>query len=335
MQLTKRLRLFLFLSLGIGAAAPVLLQLRNPRFFSSFQKLSFWNLVIPFIAYFIVYAIDALRLKIILKPFDIHLPLTTRLENGILGSFYSNITPMAAGGQPFQIYHLSKAGVPHSIAGAVILVRYTEFLLTSIMMTFIGAMIYAHKILRLSDNILGGDRILFIGLGLYLLLTLLLLAIFLAPQKMEALLLKFPKFPKTPKISKKIKSTIHDFCEAIIFLRKKASWQLTADFLLGLMDLVLQAFSLWFVLRIISSDIENFPTTLISFVLLNSIAYFVPTPGGSGGVEGLYTLFFSTFSTFSAVDVGAVVVVWRMGSYYLHIGFQILILIFGKSSKNI
>ena len=34
------------------------------------------------------------------------------LKTAILGKYYDNITPLGSGGQPFQIYYLTKGGVP-------------------------------------------------------------------------------------------------------------------------------------------------------------------------------------------------------------------------------
>ncbi|MEJ1731428.1 lysylphosphatidylglycerol synthase domain-containing protein, partial [Escherichia coli] len=43
---------------------------------------------------------------------------------GLIGIFYSNITPAATGGQPMQVFSLKKRGVPPGVASSALAVKF-------------------------------------------------------------------------------------------------------------------------------------------------------------------------------------------------------------------
>lgn len=329
MRLTGRLKLLLVVSLAGGAIVPSILHLYKTDLFSSLGTFPLWKMSIPFTAYLLIYAVDALRLHIMLGPFRMRVSIYNCFFNGVLGAFYSNITPMAAGGQPAQILHLIDNRVSISVSTAVILVRFTEYLLLSVIVSIYGLFIYKLQIEKiLSTSGLGAAAII-IGIGIYFLLCVIFLIIVLFPILVIRITDIFRKRERKRRSGfvKKIVS----LARALRLLRGRAAFVLIPDFILGAVNLMLQAFSLWFILIDFVLIPGGFPAVFTAFVLLNTIAYFVPSPGGSGGIEGIYTLFFSMLTGFGT---GVLIVVWRFGSYYLHIGFQILVLIFDSRRKN-
>ena len=48
----------------------------------------------------------------------------TSFKVGIVGRYYDSITPLATGGQPFQMYYLAKRDVPVGVASAIPLLRF-------------------------------------------------------------------------------------------------------------------------------------------------------------------------------------------------------------------
>ncbi|MEM9424708.1 MAG: lysylphosphatidylglycerol synthase transmembrane domain-containing protein, partial [Spirochaetota bacterium] len=327
--LRRRLGFLLIFALILGAAIPAALRLLNPGFSAGLEQLPFWAAGVPFLGYLLIYGIDAVRLRLVLRPLGVLLKPRDCLINSVLGIFYSGITPMAAGGQPFQIWHLVRRGVPSPLAGAVILVRFAEYMLLSLLLSLLGALLYLPHLLELAGAIPYGLAGLAAGLLIYLTATLLVLASVCFPQRVAGSLLRRTSGPSQQKKSKGWRAKVLELCRSLITLRQHAVPQLWLDFLLGGVNLLLQAASLYFLLNQIANI--DFSAVLCGFVLLNSVVYFIPTPGGSGGIEGSYALFFSTLA---AADVSAAVIVWRLGSYYLHLGLQILVLIVHARRKN-
>ena len=80
--------------------------------------------------YYIIFAVIAFAVGILLEVGKLSF-MTKRttgkgrfklcVQTVLLGKYYDNITPLASGGQPFQIYHLSKNGVETGKATSVII----------------------------------------------------------------------------------------------------------------------------------------------------------------------------------------------------------------------
>ena len=65
-----------------------------------------------------------LKLSVIAKALTKKWHFKTCMETGIIGTYYNAVTPLAAGGQPFEIYHLSKHGVHGGAASALPVATY-------------------------------------------------------------------------------------------------------------------------------------------------------------------------------------------------------------------
>ena len=78
--------------------------------------------------HYIIYALLALagcilfkgmKLAIMCKSLTGKAHFKTCVETGIIGLYYNNVTPLAVGGQPFEIYHLAKHGVHGGVASSL------------------------------------------------------------------------------------------------------------------------------------------------------------------------------------------------------------------------
>ena len=78
---------------------------------------------VPLLLFIASYVVDSFRLMLVVSQFRIRLSFVQAFYNSAVGSFFTNITPMTAGGQPFQIYHLSSIGVPVATSTNVIMSR--------------------------------------------------------------------------------------------------------------------------------------------------------------------------------------------------------------------
>ena len=58
------------------------------------------------------YLCDALKYRLITRAFGCAQPLGDSIDTSMIGFFYSAVTPAAAGGQPFQVLHMHRRGIP-------------------------------------------------------------------------------------------------------------------------------------------------------------------------------------------------------------------------------
>lgn len=66
------------------------------------------------------YLCDALKYRLITRAFGCAQPLVDSIDVSMIGFFYSAVTPAAAGGQPFQVLHMHRRGIPTGTATSVI-----------------------------------------------------------------------------------------------------------------------------------------------------------------------------------------------------------------------
>ncbi|MBQ7924256.1 MAG: flippase-like domain-containing protein, partial [Clostridia bacterium] len=62
------------------------------------------------------FVLKGAKLSVFCKSMTGKFHFKTCFETGIIGHYYNNVTPLAVGGRPFEIYHLSKHGVRGGVA---------------------------------------------------------------------------------------------------------------------------------------------------------------------------------------------------------------------------
>ena len=131
----KLIRILLLL---LGAAALILfvvLDLDREDVPRALQLISpAWLLAVVgcMVVYFVL---DAYKYQIVARAYGCPQPFGDSLLNALLGAFYSAVTPLSTGGQPFQVLHLRRRGVTTAAATSLII---TTFMIWNIALTVFG-----------------------------------------------------------------------------------------------------------------------------------------------------------------------------------------------------
>lgn len=286
---------------------------------------------IGFAAYFAgMYLIETLRLVLILRTFKIRLPFGVMFRNSVMGYFYSSITPMAAGGQPFQILHLKSHNVQPSLASNIYINRYVEHLVFSVLV-IVGSFGFTFGLLeRMQAG--SGLGVLVGGLSLSLGLAVLVSVGLIRPTIFSGVFHFFRRFPRLEAWGNKAVEYLNNVQKSIT-----TSWNhhialMLADTALGIVNTTLQALSLWLTLCLLGQRLD-FPTVFLAYMILNLLVFYIPTPGASGGIEGVYSLAFGTLSR-DYSGVWSAVLLWRIGAYYLHLPLGLLMLLSSRDTRG-
>ncbi len=320
---------FLLIAIAIG----VLVNIFVPMIFGfkDFHRILFslppTLLLFPFLCYVLGYLIDSIRLKIVAGVFGYKTTLMDGFTNSVYGYLFSYLTPMAAGGQPFQIWHLSQLGLFTEDATNIVLSRFVEYTLTSVSITLIS---YKMLISVIKENLISVTLIK-IGLVISVGAAALFLFLLVRPDSLGKLLHKMEKSPFgrfIARLTRKddwgervYKWTLY-MKESVDHFWRKNMVAAIMDTILGFSILALQSYSLFYVLRHVS-PVLGFWKVLAIFSFLNLIVYYIPTPGASGSVEAAYSLVFSAFIGYPQ-KVFAVIAAWRASTYYFHILFELI-----------
>ena len=303
------------------------------------QKFSILESVSYFAIFFLVFIIDSFRTVLLSHFLGERFPFLRAVENSILGYFFSYITPFSAGGQPFQIYHLSHSGLKSENASAIILTRWSNML---ILLSFSSALLSLKylKFIRTGINFI--DKIVWVIILLSIIVSAVVVFSLLFPFVGFFVLriLKSIKFPRLFGVSsnKILKRKVEEFenwlgkfYNSIHTLWIKRPWIVALDLLLGALDLAIIFYTLYRAI-LFSSYLSNtqFKLSFLSFsaiyILLSYIVYYVPTPGASGGVEGGFFSVLSQYGDKASVMRG--IILWRISTYYFTILLGLIILFF-------
>ncbi len=239
---------------------------------------------------------------------------------GLIGMFYSNITPAATGGQPMQVFSLKKRGVPPGVASSALAVKFFCWQCALLMLG--GILWIAFR--PFVAQVLGSAQWL-VAVGFFLNSLMVGLVILLAISRnvVRAVIIFFVNLAHKLRIVKDVAQSssrwdaaLNDFHASVEILTKRPGQFLS---LLGLS--LFQVTALMSVIFFVYRGFGLAQTPYIKLLTIQFLLYitasFTPLPGASGAQEGGFYLFFRPF--FPEVTIFAALLVWRFISYYLFI----------------
>ena len=315
--------------LGFGVNAILAIFMDRAQLVAALQKVLLVYFVVPLLLFVASHVVDSLRLMLVVSQFRIRLTFVQAFYNSAVGTFFTNITPMTAGGQPFQIYHLSVVGVPPETATNVILSRFVEQAMTSLLIS----LFFLTQISWVASTLGMGSRLMYIALGVSLTMTMLLLTLLIWPNFIGRLAMMLERTRLgllVGRLSGKhnwapsLHRWSHRLRENVRVLWAKKTWVMILDILMGVVNIVLHAWSLQFVLEGVVGVKLSFIAVVITYVILWQVVFYVPTPGASGSVEGAFALVYAGMTNAFAATITAIFV-WRFATYYMLLLFDGLV----------
>lgn len=330
----KKIFLAVVVVVIIGLTANIIIS-----FFLDFQSLKdavgrvrAEHLAAPFLIFVLIYCIDAIRLKIVLSQFNYRIKFADAFVNGLMGYFFANLTPMATGGQPFQIYHMKNLGIDAKTSTNIIASRFVEYLGSAILLT----LAFIAPVIPILNETGADTGFILVGFLVSVAGSLIVILLFIRPDWIGGFLVVIERSFAGKLISRITKRTnwgetakkwAEDLRRSIAFLWKEKFHVICIDILLCVLILGLQVFSLVLILMLLFDLTINFLQIFAVVLLLNLVVYYIPTPGASGGFEGVYTGVFAALTGSPQLSFVAIVI-WRFATYYCQILFGIIVFFF-------
>ena len=233
-------------------------------------------------------------------------------QTAVLGKYYDNITPSGAGGQPFQMYYLSKQGYAPGIAGAMPVLGFLSMQLGFCLLFFVLVCLNAHAV-PTALHVMA-----YVGILFYLLVPMAIILFNFFPTTVTKILawgvrvLGKMKILKDPEKSQaKMVSSLEEYRTALAEMAKVKGLILKV-MLIGIAYQIALMSTPYFVLRAFGSPVTFLDVLTLTVYIYAGIAY-IPTPGNAGAAEGtFYTIFHGLNSnTFWGMAI------WRFLTYYL------------------
>ena len=236
----------------------------------------------------------------------------------LVGFYYSNITPGASGGQPMQVYYLSKKNVPVPIGTSALSIK---FFAQQVMIVLMATVLWVSNKGFVDTQLAGVRWMIYIGYALNFASIPLILLVALHRPLVQAVIVFFVRVGAKLKLIKhpedtvlRISAGLDVYHASILRLAKQPAQIIGLLLLAGISTLGLMSvpLSVYHAFRMSSTPWAQLLTA--SFLLFISASY-TPLPGASGAQEGGFAMFFG--GMFKQGIVGVAILVWRFFTFYL------------------
>ncbi len=254
-----------------------------------------------------------------------------------IGRYYDAVTPMATGGQPFQITYLKSRGIPLHTSLSIPLAKYVFSQIAWVIVSL------ACIIISFTNKSYGTFVSITSILGFVLAFIVLAVTIFLSVCKTlgKKIVVSILKLLRKMKIVKnyekqyeKITKYISDFQDVMKQYAKSPKDFICMTFF-SLGKLFTNYSIPFFIVKLFMPSIDNnmYIVLFVMSVLVDLSASFFPLPGGTGMNEISFTAAFGTIIKSSNLLVW-VLLVWRFFSYYIYLVQGIFIISYDVAYGN-
>lgn len=262
----------------------------------------------------VCFLIDGFKLYMIVSVLKEKIRYLEAIESCLLYSFFSAITPSSMGGQPFQMYFLTKKGVRSEAAANIILFRTFEYLLILLGIDIYAIMFIIPKLPYWSI----GKAMIILGFASSIFSTSLTWITMTKPEIYKHLIVRLKRIKRLTRFIEKWEDKTYTWIDnlklsANSLLENKRAVAL--DFLLMLILILLYSYLLFLPIVGLTGIKINFFTFFSIQMLLSSLATYIPTPGASGGLEVIFYSSLKSF-TFSPRLLLLGITIYRITTYY-------------------
>lgn len=248
--------------------------------------------------------------------------LSSNVAVGMIGMYYSSITPAATGGQPMQVYALKKRGVPPGISSSALTVK---FFCWQCALLLIGGFLWLYDTAFVGRNMLAGVWLLRIGFFLNSLTVVGVLMLAINRNLVRAIIVFFVNLMHKLHLVKDKAATasawdaaLNDFHSSVRALMRHPI-QFVVMMILSAVQVTALMSIIFFVYRGFNLIAATYRELVTMQLMLYISASFTPLPGASGAQEGGFYLFFGNF--FPNSTIFAAMFIWRFLTYYIAIIF--------------
>lgn len=259
--------------------------------------------------------------------------------------FFNAITPFSSGGQPFQAYALKRKKMKLSDSTSLLLINFIAYQVCLNIISIVFLCIYFG---RARDEISSYIWFLIVGFIINVLVMIIIISIGTIKPVGRLFIKIFDlicKIKPLRKLSNKRDNFI-EYIDNVQIAFKEISKNIKIWICVLLTKII--SFGIYYAIPFValyaigvSISFSDLPYVMALTAFTLTIAIWVPTPGGSGGVEAAFHLLFSPlileygFSDSKNYTL-AMMLIWRMITYYLLIiyGF-VLYIIFERKDKSL
>ena len=260
---------------------------------------------------------DGLILHLYIKMKYAEHSFARSMRAAMIGLLYNNLTPFATGGQPMQVYDLTRSGVG---AGDAVSVVTVKTIIYQVCLTVYAVAVLAFTFRFFQARVPRFDLLLWAGMAANAVFVAAICAVAInraAAVKIARAVVRFLSALRIIKRREKAVASLERqitlFHESFTLIYQKKD-RLFFGFLLTILQQTLYYCLPFCIYRSFGLSGAAFAMILGAQAILTLIMAFVPLPGGSGFAESGFYLFFTLF--FTPGVIMPAVFIWRFLTYY-------------------
>ena len=261
---------------------------------------------------------DALSVHYYLRKQGYPITVGYALYVAICGLYYSNITPGATGGQPMQVYYLTKRNVPIGIGTSALTVKFFSF---QFMLAVYSTVLWIAYGPYVAACVGSNMWILIVGY-VYNMFSVSLVVLMAINKRLVWAIIKLlvrigAKFRlcKHPEATlTKWEDVLDTFHSSVMSLREHPG-ELMVQLLIGGAQLIALMTVTFFIYKGFELTGASYGQIITMAMLLYVSAAYTPLPGASGAQEGVFALYFANIFP-SGIRFMALLL-WRFFTYYI------------------
>ena len=312
-----------FFILNIAIVAGILIYQLNGQKFELIHglKLNGWAILLMFMFFGLTLLLETFAVSYLLKSSTGKWRFGLSYKVFAIGKYYDNITPLATGGQPFQITYLKGKGVPLHSALSVPLAKYLFSQIAWVVLSLVCLII--SSVDKTYNTYVSIASIIGFVLSFFMLSVVIFLCI--CKTAGRKIVVKVLRLAYKMKIIKnydkqyaKITKYIEDFQSVMQQYAKSPK-----DFFIMMTTSFLRLFFYYSIPYFIYAMMMGFDGTLFVKLLVMSLlvdlaASFFPLPGGTGMNEISFSAMFSPIFKNNLMTFWALLI-WRFFTYYYNL----------------
>ncbi|MFO7154414.1 MAG: lysylphosphatidylglycerol synthase transmembrane domain-containing protein [Caldicoprobacter oshimai] len=242
------------------------------------------------------------------------------MEVALIGQYYNAVTPFASGGQPAQVYYMSRFGIPAGYSTSALIIKYLVYqvvlsIFCAIAFIFKASLIFSYPFVVVWISLIG----FVINAGaVFFIYSLSLNRGFI--RKIVLSVLKFFHRVRIvrdlEKWKARMEAAVEDFHRSLCMFRGNYKGMALMAVMTA-MQLIFYFSVTFFIYRAFGlKDSAWMDMIFVQSFLYLAVSYF-PAPGAMGASEGGFYLFFQRF--FPGHLIFVAMLLWRFMTYYLNI----------------
>lgn len=289
-------------------------------------------IILGILSMFCYFCMEAYNVKSLLKVFGDKISFISALKFTWIGFFFSSITPAASGGQPIEIYYMTKEKISGANATLVLLIQLCGFQISTIFLGILCAI--------LCPSIISNGLIWLYLLGLTIngiALSLMLIGVFSKKitKKLINIFIKLLKIAKIKQIDekkKRIEEGLDTYNESAVFIKNNKN-----EFIKAILRVFVQVCFYYTVPFLVYKSFGFNTYNYFQIFAMQSVLYTtvssLPLPGAIGISE---TVFLAIFKPAFGDALSGAMLLSRGITFYLYVIISLFVVIINAvKMKNV